>query len=65
MTSRRIDPLALIFGLLFLGATALALTERPIILELPWMLAAALVALGIWLIASAVPLRRDEDEDPA
>lgn len=66
MTTRRLDPLSLIFGLLFLGAAGLALAQRPITVELPWLLAAGLTALGLWLVASALPARHgDEAGDPS
>jgi uncharacterized membrane protein len=51
---RRFDPLALIFGLLFLGLAGLALDGRPLAGTASWIVPAALAGVAVWLVVSAV-----------
>ncbi len=52
--AHRFDPLALVFGLLFLGFAGLALDGRPLDLSLAFLVPAALAGLAVWLVVSAI-----------
>ncbi len=52
--AHRFDPLALVFGLLFLGFAGLALDGRPLDLSLAFLVPAGLAGLAVWLVVSAI-----------